>query len=39
MEVDGKKYQGIIEEKSLAKQLYDDAIDAKATVALVESVE
>ena len=39
MEVDGKKYQGIIEEKSRAKVMYDDARNSNVTVALVESVE
>ena len=39
MEINGKKFQGIIEEKTLAKIMYDEAIKSKFTVALVESVE
>ena len=39
MEVDGKNYRGIIEEKMLAKIMYNSAIESKFTVGLVESVE
>ena len=38
MEINGKKFQGIIEEKTLAKIMYDNA-KSEFTVALVESVE
>ena len=39
MEVDGKKYQGTIEEKETARSLYETAIKSNFTVALVESVK
>ena len=39
MEVDGKKYRGVIKEKQVARVEYNNAIQSSVTVALVESVK
>ena len=39
MEVEGRKYRGYIEDKEVARILYDQHINSGITVALVESVE